>query len=354
MKQITVGRQSDSLFQYQGWPTVCRDKNDVLYAVCSGHRVGHICPFGKDYLYRSFDEGETWTAPVIINDTFLDDRDAGIATYNGNFVMSWFNHPLAFYNEWFKSEKEDNPDFTANTLIEGALKVCNSLPTEKFRYGSFVRYSNDGGTSWSEAEKVPVSAPHGPIYLKSGDLFYLGKEFHSGYLEKGEIFACRKVDGEWQATGKINLPSHLKAEQVHEPSVLELPDGELLGALRVQEDINPENFTMYLCRSSDGGKSWSTPQPTGISGSPPHLMLHSSGAVILSYARRVDNYSERAVISRDGGRTFGKEIILRNSKTSDLGYPSTVELSDGSLMTVYYHFLDEDNFASILGTKWNI
>lgn len=355
MKQITIGRRAESLFPYQGWPTVCRDKNGVLYAVCSGHRVGHVCPFGKNYLYKSYDEGETWSEPVIVNDTFLDDRDAGIvASDSGEMILSWFNHPLAFYTDCFKNKNERDPDFYAYSLIDGMLETCNNLPPEKFCHGSFIRRSTDGGVNWSEAEIVPVTAPHGPIYLKSGELFYLGKEFHSGYLDKGEIYACKYLDGEWKAVGKINLPSHLTEHQVHEPSVLELENGELLGALRVHDGINEENFTMYLCRSVDGGKSWSTPQPTGISGSPPHLMLHSSGAIILSYARRADNYSERAVISRDGGKTFGEEIILRTSKTDDIGYPSTVELSDGTLLTAYYHYLDEDNFASILGTKWKI
>ena len=48
-----VGRQS-GMFSYQGWPTVCRDENGILYAACSGHRVAHVCPFGVNYLYMVF------------------------------------------------------------------------------------------------------------------------------------------------------------------------------------------------------------------------------------------------------------------------------------------------------------
>ena len=43
----------------------------------------------------------------------------------------------------------------------------------------------------------------------------------------------------------------------------------------------------------------------------------------------------------------------------DLGYPSTVELSDGSLMTVYYQkYVDEngvaDTKASLFATHWTL
>jgi hypothetical protein len=60
-------------------------------------------------------------------------------------------------------------------------------------------------------------------------------------------------------------------------------------------------------------------------------------------------------ISHDNGKTFGKEILLDNNTYSeDLGYPSTVELSDGSLFSVYYQKLPDDKFCSILYTKWSL
>ena len=39
----------------------------------------------------------------------------------------------------------------------------------------------------------------------------------------------------------------------------------------------------------------------------------------------------------------------------DHGYPSTVELSDGSLYTVYYQRAQEsDTFNSLLGCRWEL
>ena len=106
--------------------------------------------------------------------------------------------------------------------------------------------------------------------------------------------------------------------------------------------------------SKDGGKTWGEVTPTGISGSPPHLMLHSSGALILTYGRREAPFGERIMISRDGGKTWGEEHILTEAYCNDLGYPATVELEDGSLVTVYYERYKDDKFTSILGVKWRI
>ena len=57
MKYSIISRNADSLFPYQGWPTVARDDKGVLYVAASSHRLGHVCPFGKNYLYKSLDEG---------------------------------------------------------------------------------------------------------------------------------------------------------------------------------------------------------------------------------------------------------------------------------------------------------
>ena len=38
----------------------------------------------------------------------------------------------------------------------------------------------------------------------------------------------------------------------------------------------------------------------------------------------------------------------------DHGYPSSVELSDGSILTVYYQRYRDDAFASILQTRWEL
>ena len=341
MKEGIVYRKH-GIFNYCGWPTVHRDK-DTLYVAFSGNRIGHVCPFGKNLLVKSFDEGESWTEAEIVNDTVLDDRDAGILVRrDGTRVLSYFCHPASFYTVYYSEilrtvKKELLP------LADGAVKVWETLDPNLLNGGSYIKLLDENITV-----KSPVSAPHGPIELKNGKLLYVGKEFHSGYLNTGAIYACT-YDGEWEALGEIKMPVPLNL--VHEPHAIELEDGTILAAFRVH---NETSFTIYFAESADGGKTWSEPAPTGFNGSPPHFMRHSSGAIVLSYARRELPYSERARVSYDEGKTWSEEIILSNSSNNDIGYPATVELKDGSLLTVYYQRYESDEQTSILYTKWHL
>ena len=95
MKHGIVNRSTDGWFVYQGWPTVAKDENGALYAAASGHRLTHVCPFGKDLMYVSHDEGQTWSAPQIVNDTKLDDRDAGLVCWgDGKEPVAEFGRAL--------------------------------------------------------------------------------------------------------------------------------------------------------------------------------------------------------------------------------------------------------------------
>jgi len=63
---------------YHGWPTVARCANGDLRVVYSGGRDYHICPFGRLEMIVSQDDGTTWTLPRVLEDSIIDDRDAGI------------------------------------------------------------------------------------------------------------------------------------------------------------------------------------------------------------------------------------------------------------------------------------
>ena len=65
----------------------------------------------------------------------------------------------------------------------------------------------------------------------------------------------------------------------------------------------------------------------------------------------------RGRISYDGGKTWSDEIVLcmaDNSGIGDLGYPSTVELSNGTLVTAYYQRVGTDSYPSLLYTTWKL
>ena len=351
-----VSRITDGYFRYQAWPTVAKDEKGVIYVGSSSHRLGHVCPFGKNYLHISRDGGKTWEGPIIANDTCLDDRDGGVTAWgDGQLALTWFNPWKRLYNE-----RMGKTPGLMTPLAKAVVDMWNEMPDEEYEDGSFIRFSEDGGKTWGKKVQVPVTAPHGPIRRRDGSLFYLGKEYLWRNEEecKGDhIYAYESRDGgqTWQQLCQVEFPEGLGPSNVHEPHAVELPDGTILGALRVGGPMLPQRNGVALTFSYDGGKTFTPPQIMDHSGTPPHLLLHSSGAVVLTYGRREAPCGERARISWDGGKTWGEELVISQEAPDwDLGYPSSVELEDGSILTVYYQKYPGDDYNSILYTKWEL
>ena len=360
-EQGIIWRNPKSVFRNNGWPSVCRDERGILYAAASSFRIQHTDPAGKNAMFLSFNEGKTWTSPIVVNDSYLDDRDTGIVSLgNGRMILSWFS--LRYEDDCaghanFEWEKPSD-----KAMVIGMGKVCPLLPQEEMKSGAYVKVSDDYGVTWSEPISIPMTAPHGPNRLSDGRAIYLGKDMFPREDGWAHISAYISADGgrTWEKTGEVPLPTELDLtwHHLHEPHVVELPSGRLLGAIRVhcRQKAVPAD-TCYTTYSDDGGKTWSMPVSTDVDGLPPHLFVHSSGAVILSYAcRRDGEKSERAAVSYDGGETWSEEYILNDVMPdfADLGYPATTECADGSLLTVYYQPMLQDDFCSVLQTKWRL
>jgi hypothetical protein len=61
------------------------------------------------------------------------------------------------------------------------------------------------------------------------------------------------------------------------------------------------------------------------------------------------------MFSTDNGETWDKDYILRDDGSSgDLGYPATVELNDGSLLTVYYQQEPGRKNCIIMQSIWEL
>jgi Neuraminidase (sialidase) len=348
-----VGRRTGTLFAYHGWPSIARDENGVLYAVASGFRVSHVCPFGKTVLYISRDDGRTWTQPMVINDTYMDDRDAGIVYLgNGRLLVSWFTHPAEAYQKTY-CELIQKLAGAAKPVAAGMLEAYDSLPEEEKVGGSYVRLSEDYGVTWGETVALPVTCPHGPTLRSNGELIYFGYCHYTDQLPPQAMatYVSTDLGRTWTQRSVMLQPSWLgENEFLTEIHTLELPDGKLLAAFRVEG-----RFSIATAVSEDGGYTWTEPVCTDVQGSPPHLLLHSSGALICSYGRRRAPFGERAMVSYDLGKTWVEDYVLDDRPNEgDLGYPATVELDDGSLLTVYYQRLNGNEKCSILSSRWRL
>lgn len=357
--QGTVMAQPNRVLGYAAWPSVTKDAEGDLVVAFSGNRIMHVCPYGKVLLRKSRDEGRTWSAPIIGIDTPLDDRDAGIL-YMGNpkMLLSTFNNSRAF-----QKKEADRGGYGPRERTEMVKAYVSNVTDEMEQQylGSLISVSSDNGFSWQEPVKVPVSAPHGPNLLADGSLIYAGTPVGPKDPDF-PIAVYHSKDGyHFHKLADVPKCPEFSFCNYAEPHILELPSkgdaaSKLLLHIRIDEPGKPYEeriFSILQSISEDGGKTWSIPAPTGAEGAPPHLLRHSSGAVICSYGRRKPPYGLEAMVSWDERRSWTKGYTLWDKgETADLGYPCTTELANGDLFTVYY--MNRKKVQSEAGNYWGM
>jgi hypothetical protein len=354
---------------YFGWPSVARLEDGTLLAVASGLRTEHVCPFGRTIFCTSRDEGRTWSAPRVLNDSDLDDRDAGVVCLGGRRVLvTWFSSDTRRYfaSDWLQNIVKALPPEKQAWWHAGMARMTDAA--QAAGEGAWLRVSEDGGGNWGAPVKVPVNSPHGPLRSRSGALLYFGKECRTfDELNTGKIVAMASHDSgkTWTPAGTVPLVPGTAWGCYHEAHAAELPDGRLIGMIRLQNCGGPGgdvtkvglvDFSVLQTESKDHGRTWSLPRGLGFHGSPPHLLVHSSGTLVLTYGYRLQPFGQRVALSRDSGQTWEHDWVLRDDgPDGDLGYPATVELPGGELLSVYYQKPQavEDKCA-LLYSRWRL
>ena len=353
--KVICSNPNQPLHNYFGWPTVARLQDGRLAMVASGFRMRHVCPFGKVIACYSDDEGKTWTRPTVIMDTPLDDRDAGILPFGENSVMvTSFNNCVKAQRNWNRIRDEKGNINPRSLYIEAYLNTLDSQMEEDRYLGSTFVISHDGMRTWSPVMRIPVTAPHGPISLDDGSILYIGRTFSandqpmdSDCIEAYAVFP----DGSYEKRGEIeNISSELLS---CEPHAVALDDGKILVHIRVQ---NKEVFTIYQSESYDNGKTFTKPHQLleNQGGAPAHLLKTKEGILISAYGYREAPYGIKVMFSKDKGKTWdtGYDVYI-NGVSSDLGYPASVELENGDILTVFYAKETQNSPAVIMQTVWN-
>ncbi len=362
---------------YPGWPSIARKKDGELLIVFSGFREEHVCPYGKTVLLRSRDSGESWSDPEIINDTPLDDRDAGILVCSdGTIIVSWFtlcrNREIVLDAGHYSRETKERWVRDIEAIPPEEIDTWTDpgkIEPDYGRRGHFIRRSEDGGLTWGPPIAVVPSSPHGPIELSDGRLLYFGNGGYERRKKTSSLAAAESKDKgkTWEVIGGTTMFTDLPEQEADtvsymgEPHAVEYEPGKILVLLRHQtKPYRPEktnNYKMWKTVSEDGGYTWREPEPTPLLGYPPHLLELSDGRILATYGYRFPPYGERACVSSDGGRTWDtdREIVLRDdSPDDDLGYPASLELPGGEILTVYYQRDNPEEKPCLQLTRWEM
>jgi hypothetical protein len=201
--------------------------------------------------------------------------------------------------------------------------------------------STDRGHHWDGPFRLPLFGQKGIAartdYLvngKSDCMLFLTAAKQDG--REGRPLCVRTTDGgrSWHFVSWIGAePTGYSIM----PATVRLGPTELLTAIR-RRDAPKAWIETY--RSIDNGTTWkleAVPAPDLGEGNPASLIRLADGRLCLTYGVRAVPYSIRARLSSDGGHTWGEELVLRDDGAGrDLGYPRSVQRSDGKVVTVYY------------------
>lgn len=281
--------------------------------------------------WRSTDGGETWeyhgTPAPHEPGTNRMNVASGLAGDNSLVVLAsgWSNR---------------NPVGQPSSAQEGKI-----LPI-------WICRSNDSGKSWVRTELASPPSRGNIERIPFGDIVRLAdgtlgvciyEVSGSERKERRSAFYVSADDGRsWEFAGVIH------GDGGNETAVICLPDGRLLAAVRTTKERRCRVECLVLCSSGDNGRTWEEGAAVTQSGQiPGHLLLLADGRLLLGYGVRVKEWGYLGIgtkVSSDGGASWSKaSFLVRNSHDEwngwpahDGGYPSTVQLADGKLVTASY------------------
>lgn len=203
----------------------------------------------------------------------------------------------------------------------------------------WVCRSSDGGLTWKlDKEAFPRALEGRTQFIPFGDILpgadgALRVACYARDLKtkKDGVWMFRSADDgkTWQVQSQIS-------EANNETAIFHLGAGKWLAAAR---SLGATKQRIDLFRSEDDGKSWDAGTPvTGAMQHPGHLTRLKDGRLLLTYGNRIKGqFGVQAKLSADEGVQWGESLTLVDDLLSgDCGYPASVQMRDGKILTAYY------------------
>ena len=300
------------------WPnlTLLRD-GTIVAALFNKPSHGRVA--GEVQCWASSDRGKTWEKrgmPIPhAPHTNRMNHSCGLAK-NGDLV--------AIVSGW------------SDVPLEGQIRQFEG-PFRSSVLDPAVCRSSDGGRTWTaDHQALPARCPDGGMATSFGDIVAGadGELRVAVYGAKGivglqpgteMVFLYRSRDDgrTWTDPVALSAPHHR-----NETAILHLGQGKWIAVARYHN--------LALFRSDDDARSWEyVAEVTGTAELPGHLLRLRDGRILLTHGDRTEDQGVEVRFSSDEGVTWSDPLRVMDFQ-GDGGYPSSVQLDDGQVLTAYY------------------
>ena len=203
--------------------------------------------------------------------------------------------------------------------------------------------SSDQGATWKRHVLDVDRVPHGDVFLLPD-----GKLVCPMYTRTSQQPRRYRSSILFSGDGGRSWGEETSIADASETHVLRCTSGALLAAARTpcldrMDGVLPHGSGELLFRSEDEGKTWSPGKPLSPQGQEnAHLAELADGRLLCSFTSRIPGlFGVVLRMSEDGGETWSCPVVLismpgRDWHKTDCGYPSSVQLDDGTIVTAYY------------------
>ncbi|MCD6322004.1 MAG: exo-alpha-sialidase [Clostridiales bacterium] len=324
------------------WPQLRIDNEGKIFLTafnspCHGMTEGDVDCWVSD------DDGQIFKyqgTPVVHEPTTNRMNHVSGFAHNGDFlaiVSGYTNRPTIKYDyEYYKREYFYKSELVVPTLTrssdEGKTYTVKPL--------DYV-FENESIIPYGEIIKLKNNSLVASIYVLGTNKC---DEFASCSRRAGIIIS--RNDGEtWTEFYEID-------EGINETSILMIDDNTMLASARTAT-----NQHMKLYKSTDEGKTWTFIRDTSLLHQiPSSLIKLNDGHILMCYGVRNNQKSIMYRISEDNGESWTEpNILVVLDGAGDMGYPSSVQIEDGTIVTAYYaDGITEHNRYHTGIVRWNL
>lgn len=266
-------------------------------------------------------DGRAWSDPIEVAPRWDDIRNPAFGVdARGRWILAYWQASVHAYAATPDGERRwrlPAPD---------ALRDAPDL---------FVVTSDDRGRTWSRpapyaSPRLGFVSPYGRITLAPDGALVLAaygspRDGAAGHFD-AVILRSRDGGATWDERPVAAGASEL--------AVCWLDARRVAGAVRLASGATA------LVRSDDGGDTWSAPVAITEPGlHPGDLCRLASGRLLFTFGRRRRPLGCGALVSDDDGATWRRDreaILAGDGVGNDVGYPSTVQRDDGTIVTALY------------------